>query len=135
MNLTQLKAYKVKNVVFSNNITSKVQLHFNNKVSYNVRYDNGGMCEGTMTVEVFDKNQPDVLNVKVTVCGVFSVASDAKKELVHVETFKELFPYAKALITTLSANAGIPPIIVQNVDIDSQDIYRFDMNAIKGENP
>lgn len=134
MNLTQLKAYKVKDIAFSNNITSKVQLHFNNKVSYNVRYDNKGMCEGTMVVEVFDKNQPDVLNVKVTVCGIFSVAPDAKKELVHVETFKELFPYAKALITTLSANAGIPPIIVQNVDIDSQDIYRFDMNAIKGEN-
>lgn len=133
MNLTQLKAYKVKEVVFSNNVSSKVQLHFNNKVSYNVRYDNNGMCEGTMCVEVFDKKQPDVLNVKVTVCGVFSVKDDAKKELVHVESFKELFPYAKALITTLSANAGIPPIIVQNVDIDSQDIYRFDMNAIKGE--
>lgn len=133
MNLTQLKAYKVKEVVFSNNITAKVQLHFNNKVSYNVKYDNKGMCEGTMCVEVFDKQQPDVLNVKVTVCGIFSVTPDAKKELVHVETFKELFPYAKALITTLSANAGIPPIIVQNVDIDSQDIYRFDMNAIKGE--
>ena len=133
MNLTQLKAYKVKEVVFSNKITAKVQLHFNNKVSYNVKYDNHGMCEGTMTVEVFDKKQPDVLNVKVTVCGVFTVAPDAKKELVHVETFKELFPYAKALITTLSANAGIPPISVQNVDIDSQDIYRFDMNAIKGE--
>ena len=133
MNLTQLKAYKVKEVVFSNNITAKVQLHFNNKVSYNVKYDNKGMCEGTMTVEVFDKQQPDVLNVKVTVCGIFSVSPDAQKELVHVESFKELFPYAKALITTLSATAGIPPIIVQNVDIDSQDIYRFDMNAIKGE--
>ena len=133
MNLTQLKAYKVKEVVFSNNITAKVQLHFNNKVSYNVKYDNHGMCEGTMTVEVFDKKQPDVLNVKVTVCGVFTVAPDAKKELVHVETFKELFPYAKSLITMLSANAGIPPIIVQNVDIDNQEIYRFDMNAMKGE--
>ena len=82
---------------------------------------------------MFDKKQPAALNVKVTVCGIFSVKDDAKKELVHVESFKELFPYAKALITTLSANAGIPPIIVQNVDIDSQDIYRFDMNAIKGE--
>ena len=33
------------------------------------------------------------------------------------------------LFTTLCAGAGIPPIIVPNVDIENQEIYRFDMGA------
>ena len=32
-----------------------------------------------------------------------------------------------SISVTVSANAGIPPIIVQDVDIESQEIYRFDL--------
>ena len=44
----------------------------------------------------------------------------------HTDTFKALFPYAKALITTVTANCGIQPIIIPEIDIDNQQIYRFD---------
>ena len=45
----------------------------------------------------------------------------------HVDTYKALFPYARAIITTLTANAGIPPIIIPEADIESQSIYRFNL--------
>ena len=86
-----------------------------------------------MTVEAFDKEHKDVLNVKATVHGVFTIDKETEKEFIHVETYKELFPFAKALVTTISANAGIPPIYVQNIDIENKEIYRFDMNNMKGE--
>lgn len=124
----KMQAYKVSKIVFHNDIKGKVQLKLSNKVSHNVKYAKNGICEAVMGVEVFDKENPDVLNVKVTVHGVFLVTNAVEKEFIHVETFKELFPFAKALVTTLSANAGIPPIMVQNVDIEKQEIYRFDMN-------
>lgn len=133
MKLAQLKAYKVSEIVFNNNIQGTVQLKLSNKVTYNVKYNSGHFCEGSMCVEVFDKNNFDALNVKVTVSGMFEIEDGAEKELIHVETFKELFPFAKMLITTISANAGIKPIMVQNVDIDNQEIYRLDMNAAKEE--
>lgn len=133
MAYVQLKAYKVSEVVFHNNVQSKVQLKLGNKVSHNVKYSKNGLCEATMSVEVCDKSNPDVLNIKVTVNGVFAVKKEVEKEFLHVDTFKELFPFAKALVTTISANAGIRPIIVENVDIESQEIYRFDMNGAKGE--
>lgn len=128
-----MKAYKVSEITFNNKVNGKVQLKLSNKVSHNVRYNKNGVCEAFLTVEVFDKENKDVLNVKVTVVGAFTVKQDIEKEFLHVETFKELFPFAKALVTTLSANAGIPPIYVQNVDIEKQEIYRFDMNARKKE--
>ena len=123
----QMKAYKVRELVFQNKIQGKVQLKLSNKVSHNVRYMQPDLCEGTMTVEVFDKEQPDVLNVKTTVTGLFQIKKQVEKEFIHVDTFRELFPFAKTLITTISANAGIQPIMVQDVDIESQEIYRFDL--------
>lgn len=128
-----MKAYKVSEITFNNKVSGKVQLKLSNKVSHNVRYNKNGVCEAFLTVEVFDKENKDVLNVKVTVVGAFAVKQDIEKEFLHVETFKELFPFAKALVTTISANAGIPPIYVQNVDIEKQEIYRFDMNNAKEE--
>lgn len=128
MTNVQLKAYKVSEIVFNNNVQSKVQLKLGNKVSHNVKYSKNGTCEAVMTVEVCDKDYPDVLNVKVTLNGIFEVQQNVEKEFIHVDTFKELFPLAKALVTTISANAGIQPIIVANVDIESQEIYRFDMS-------
>lgn len=128
-----MKAYKVSEIVFNNKVNGKVQLKLNNKVSHNVRYTKNGICEAFLTVEVFDKENKDVLNVKVTVVGAFTVKQDIEKEFLHVETFKELFPFAKALVTTISANAGVPPIYVQNIDIEKQEIYRFDMNSAKEE--
>ena len=123
----QMKAYKVRELVFHNEVQGSVQLKLSNKVSHNVRYMKPDLCEGTMTVEVADKEKPDILNVKLTVVGLFQIKKQVEKEFLHVDTFKELFPFAKALITSVSANAGIPPIMVQDVDIEAQEIYRFDL--------
>lgn len=123
-----MQAYKVSEIVFNNKVNGKVQLKLSNKISHNVKYSSSGTCEAVMTVEAFDKEHRDVLNVKVTVNGVFTTDKQVEKEFLHVETFKELFPFAKALITTISANAGVPPIYIKNIDIEKQEIYRFEMN-------
>ena len=82
---------------------------------------------------MLDKDHPDVLNITVEVKGIFDIRRGVEKEFVHVDTFKELFPLAKALVTTVTANAGIKPIIVQNIDIEEQEIYRFDMKGAEEE--
>lgn len=133
MTNVQLKAYKVSRINFNNAVQSTVQLKLNNKVSHNVKYTDGAVCEATLCIEVLDKNHPDVLNITVEVKGIFDIRRGVEKEFVHVDTFKELFPLAKALVTTVTANAGIKPIIVQNIDIEEQEIYRFDMKGAEEE--
>ena len=133
MTNVQLKAYKVSRINFNNAVQSTVQLKLNNKVSHNVKYTNGAVCEATLCIEVLDKNHPDVLSITVEVKGIFDIRRGVEKEFVHVDTFKELFPLAKALVTTVTANAGIKPIIVQNIDIEEQEIYRFDMKGAEEE--
>ena len=82
-----------------------------------------------MTVEVLDKEKPDTISIKFTLNGAFRILKDVEKEFIHVETFKELFPIAKSFVVTLSANAGIPPIFLKNIDIENQEIYRMEMGG------
>lgn len=123
----KLKAYKVSKIEFNNNVKSSVKLNFNHKVEYNVSYSNGSACEGNLTVTIADENNPDVLNIKVVVTGIFEINPKVEKELIHVETFKELFPLAKAIVLTITVNAGIPPIYVKDVDIDNEQIFRYNV--------
>ena len=109
MSNVELKAYKAGEITFKNNVQSKVEFKLGNKISHNV------------------------LSVKVVVNGIFKINTAIEKEFIHVETFKELFPYAKALVTTVTANAGIPPIIVKNIDIEKQEIYRWNLGGKQGE--
>lgn len=58
--------------------------------------------------------------------GIFSFEEGADKDMLHIETFRLLFPYVRALVSTVTVNAGIPPVTLPNVDIEGQNIYRFD---------
>lgn len=123
-----MKAYKVAKIEFNNKVNGKVQLKLKNKVSHQVKYNGNSFCEATLDVLVSDPENPDILNMKLSVVGAFEIKNKIEKEFLHVETFNELFPFAKALAATISVNAGVPPIYLQNVDITKQEIYRFDMN-------
>lgn len=126
-----LNAYKVSELVFNNKVNGKVQLKLSNKVSHNVRYKPNNLCEATLTVEAFDKENKDVLNFKITLVGAFAITAQVEKEFIHVETFRELYSFAKALTATITASCGVPPIMLHNIDIEKQEIYRFEMNGKK----
>lgn len=128
-----LQAYKVSELVFNNRVNGKAQLKLSNKVSYNVHFKSDNTCEGTLTVEAFDKENKDILNLKITLVGAFRIINKVEKEFLHVETFRELHPFAKALAATVTGACGVPPIILQNIDIEKQEIYRFEMNGRKKE--
>lgn len=128
-----LKAYKVSELVFNNKVSGTVQLKLSNKVSHNVRYKTNDTCEATLTVEALDKENKDVLNYKITLIGLFKIVNKVEKEFIHVETFRELYSFAKALTATVTGGFGVPPIMLQNIDIENQEIYRFEMNGKKGD--
>lgn len=113
---------------FCNKLENGTRVELGNKYSYNVSYANNNTCRGEFTIEVADKGEPDKFAIKVVVVGIFSFDGELEKEKIHVASFKELFPYARALITTITANAGIPPIILPTIDIESQNIYKFEKN-------
>lgn len=129
MSIVNLQAYKVDKIEFVNELENGTKIALGNKYSYQVQYAVGtNVAKGTFDIEVHDKENPDQFKIHIVIVGIFAFDEKEKKELIHTETFKSLFPYAKALITTVTANCGIQPVIIPNIDIDNQEIYRIDGN-------
>lgn len=123
------KAFKASEIDFVNKHENGTRIEFENKYSYNVKYSTNNTCIGEFTVEVNDKADKDKFHIKAVVLGIFTYNPECKKEIIHVETYKELFPYVRTMISSLTVNAGIPPVIIPNFDIESQSIYRFEKNV------
>ena len=82
---------------------------------------------GELTAKITDKTAPDEFKITVTATGVFRFKEGTAKEVLHVETYNDMFPYMRAFISTLTSNSGIPPIIIPFIDISKKEIYRFEM--------
>ena len=127
MSIVNMQGYKVDKIEFASLLENGTKIALGNKYTYNVQYaKDRNMARGEFDLDVFDKDNPDKFRIHVVVVGIFAFDASKKKELVHAETFKALFPYVKALITTITANCGIKPVIIPDIDIDNQQIYRFD---------
>ena len=123
------RAYRATDSEFFNKHEKGARIEFENKYSYNVKYSANNNCIGEFTVEVNDKANKDKFHIKAVIQGVFTYNPEIAKEIIHVQTFKELFPYARTMISSLTVNAGLPPVILPTFDIESQNIYRFGKNG------
>ncbi|MBQ2904104.1 MAG: protein-export chaperone SecB [Clostridia bacterium] len=128
-NKVTFRAYRATEIEFVNKHENGARIEFENKYSYNVKYSKNNNCIGEFTVEVNDKANRDKFHIKAVIQGIFTYDSGVEKEIIHVQTFKELFPYARTMISSLTVNAGLPPVILPTFDIESQNIYRFGNNG------
>ncbi len=133
MTNVKLKGYRADEISFVNKRTTSNPMEIQTKYSYNVKYTNAGTCRGEMTVEIHEKTEPQNFNIRVVMSGLFEF-TEAPREVLHKETFNTLFPYIRSLITTITANAGIMPIIIPIMDIEKQSIYKIEKgNMAEGE--
>lgn len=128
-NKVTFRAYRATEIEFVNKHENGARIEFENKYSYNVKYSKNNNCIGEFTVEVNDKANKEKFHIKAVIQGIFTYDPEVAKEIVHVQTFKELFPYARTMISSLTVNAGLPPVILPTFDIESQNIYRFGKNG------
>ena len=128
MSIVELKGYKVSELQFVNKLENGTRVELGNKYNYSVNYSNGNVCRGEFSIEVADKEDSSRFGIRAVMVGIFEFDPGQEKERIHVQSFRELFPYVRALITTVTANCGIPPITVPSIDIEGQEIYRFEKN-------
>ena len=132
MSNVNLQGYKVNKIEFANNKEQGSKIGLKHQFSYNVQYaKDRNLARGEFDLSVFDKDDPESFKIHIVVVGMFAFQPEVKKEILHTDTFKALFPYAKALVTTVTANCGIQPVMIPDIDIDNQQIYRFDGSESK----
>ena len=127
MSIAKMKNYKVASLRFDNDITGTKKLSLTHNVSYGVKHGSNGMCEGELKITVRDKDEPEIFGVELVLKAVFEIKGKADKEHIHVATFKEIFPLGKSIVTAVTATFGVPPIIVNDIDIENQEIYRWSL--------
>ncbi len=121
-------------------IEGKVELHLAHEYSYSVSYAKEtqgpegpvGHCRGEFHAKLKDKTLADKFFIDAVIVGYFDYTGDlaaAPKEQIHVLTYKELFPHARAIIRSASALCGYPPFLIPDVDIGRQEIISFDMGG------
>lgn len=135
MSVLNLKGFRAKEINFVNKVENGTKIEFENKFSYNVNYSKNNICRGELSYSAVAKEFPEKFHIIITLEGLFDFDPTVAKEKIHIESFKQLFPYAKALVTTVTANAGIPPLLVPAVDIEKSSIYRFDGMIPPQKNP
>ncbi len=124
-----LHGFSATEFSFANKLPNGAKIKLGNQYNYNVKYAQNNSCLGEMSIHVYDQNNKDAFFIKLSLRGAFSFEPSAEKEQIHIDSYKALFPYARAFITTFTANAGIPPIFIPEADIESQSIYRFDLGG------
>ena len=120
-----LKTYRITDISFQNHAAAAGKTRLETKYTYQVKFANNNTFRGEMKVSVSDRENPEALSVQITLVGVFETLEGKDKELLHKESFKQLYPFARATVSTVSSITGILPIIIPDVDIDAQDIYRY----------
>lgn len=120
-----LKSYRITDIQFKNHAVATTKTKLETKYTYQVKFANNNTCRAEMKVSVNDRENPDTLSIDLTIVGIFDTVEGQDKELMHKESFKQLYPYARAAISTITSSTGIMPVIIPTVDIDNQDIYRY----------
>lgn len=131
MSQISFKGCNITELSFANKLPMGSKIQLENKFQFNVKYAANNSCLAEMNVRVSDKEKKDEFFVDLTLRGIFTFPEGAKKEDIHVEAFKTLFPYARTYISNLTVNAGIPPIFIPDPNIENQSIYRFDLGGQK----
>lgn len=126
MGNVNMRGYHVTEFELKNTAASGTRLNLQTKYQYNVKFSESGNCRGEMTAEMADKESPDKFRLKIVIVGIFSYKPETAKPTIHVETFKSLYPYARSYVSMATATAGIPPVMLPEIDIESQNIYSFE---------
>lgn len=120
MNDLIFKGYAIKDFIFENktlqNEHCDVELENNFFAQVNYSEDDT-QCVCDFKVELIDKNNSDpLIHIILEILASFSHPSNMDKQILHVEICNSIYPYARMIISSFTANAGISPIFIASVD-------------------
>ena len=106
--MVELKGYKVNSISFENKVANGVQLKLQNQVKYNVNYiDAENKCIGILNFKVSDTDmQP--FEIKIEMVGEFSFGKNDEKPDIHVNSFDQIFPFLRQIISNTTTMCGMP---------------------------
>lgn len=128
-----LEGCQISQLNFVNKLDNASRISLKTQYSYNLAHGKDGTCRGEFVAKIENENDPEKFRLKITVLGLFRTKPGVEKEILHVKSYDALFPHVKAIVASITANAGIPPLYIPYVDISNQEIYRMDMPVAEND--
>ena len=123
-----LLSYRVTDLSFHNVLKDPAHIQISLQMGYHLQHLPAGAMRGEMKMTLSDRNDPDAFTVKATLVGIFRAPDTMEREAAHKESFRVLFPYLRALVSTVTANAGIPAILLPPVDPEGKSITKVEFH-------
>lgn len=117
------KGIKIEELDLTNRVQGQKQLDLSQRASFNVKYTSDNLhCIASLTVDMMDKNEPMDFNFKISTTAFMDCEPDMDKKEIHKKAYDEIYPHVRALIITIMVNAGLPPIVIPKVKMNSENI-------------
>lgn len=120
--MVELKGYKVNSISFENKVANGVQLKLQNQVKYNVNYiDAENKCIGILNFKVSDTDmQP--FEIKIEMVGEFTFDESDEKPDIHVNSFDQIFPFLRQIISNTTTMCGMPGLMIPIMKLDRNSV-------------
>lgn len=122
MQSLRLNAFRVEEISFKlNKDAVAAGTRFKVFPKLNITLNNAEKSLFLIMTTVIDKNQetPPPFELTATISGSFTIIADADLELRKAESATILYPYLRALVSTVTANANVPPYQLPLIDFYS----------------
>ena len=118
LDLIRFSANKINLI---NNLSIPGKMEIAQQLQHNVkRTENGASCITTVIVE--DKTSSS-FSIEVAVTADFRLSGgQAEEGEISAECYRQIYPYVRTLITTMTANAGMQPLIIKYTPIDPKNV-------------
>ena len=119
MSSLNLEGIKVHEIHLLNKIEDGKTVEIETKISCEVNTNEiEHKCICKSKVEINSKENESLFRIYVEMDGFFSYQIGTTETQLQADTFSDLFPYIRALITNLTTNAGMPPLIINRIKMN-----------------
>lgn len=110
--MVELKGYKVNKAEIESKIKPGTQLKLQNQVKYNVNYmDADNKCIGILDFRITDADM-NPFEVIIEMAAEFTFGAEDEKPDIHTQSFDQLFPYLRMVISNLTTLTGMPALFI-----------------------
>ncbi|MCI2061261.1 MAG: protein-export chaperone SecB [Eubacteriaceae bacterium] len=128
--MIKFQGYQVESLSFNNQEekADKIELGINSTHNVSYNYDDG-ICIGRDIIKISDKEDPDKFNMDIVVLSRFTIEPTDDQRKMHVESYKEAFPFVRATVAAIMMNCGMQPLYLPPVEMKEEDVQvNADMN-------
>lgn len=125
MAIVNFEGYRVHIIKFENFIMhGQVDLNLAHVIKTKVDYNSEqNKCVCYYNIDIKDKDEKQPFSITVQISGLFSYDPTADQKAVHVEAARQLFPYLRTTVSSVTTAAGLPPLVIPDHTISADTIF------------